>query len=50
MTERDRPEPERRPVVNDQEPTGEQGISSDRPGVDPGGYPGKRVVDEPDDD
>jgi hypothetical protein len=27
------------PVVNDQEPTGQQGTSSDRPGVDPGGYP-----------
>jgi hypothetical protein len=49
MSERDRPEPERRPVVDDQEPTGEQGISSDRPGVDPGGYPGKRVVEETDD-
>ena len=37
---------ENRPVVNDQEPTGEQGVSSDRPGVDPGGYPGKSQLDE----
>ncbi len=50
MSERYRPEPETRPVVNDQEPTGEQGISSDRPGVDPGGYPGPRVVDQQEDD
>jgi hypothetical protein len=30
---------ESRPVVDDQEPSGEQGISSDKPGVDAGGYP-----------
>jgi hypothetical protein len=39
---------ENRPVVNDQEPTGEQGTSSDRPGVDGGGYPEPRPrVDPP---
>ena len=35
-----------RPVVNDQEPTGEQGISSDRPGVDAGGYPEDPPMDK----
>jgi hypothetical protein len=30
---------ENRPLVNDQPASGEQGISSDKPGVDPGGYP-----------
>jgi hypothetical protein len=48
--ERDRREPEVRPVVNDQEPTGEQGISSDRPGVDAGGYPEEPALDKTDDD
>jgi hypothetical protein len=48
--ERAESEPDTRPVVNDQTPTGEQGISSDRPGVDPGGYPGPRVVAELEDD
>ena len=48
--ERAHVEAETRPVVNDQEPAGEQGISSDRPGVDPGGYPEKRVVDDAEDD
>jgi len=39
-------EAETRPVVNDQEPTGEQGISSDRPGVDAGGYPEDPPMDK----
>jgi hypothetical protein len=30
---------ENRPVTNDQTPTGEQGTTADRPGVDGGGYP-----------
>ncbi len=33
---------ERRPVTHDQEAAGEQGISSDKPGVDGGGYPEDR--------
>jgi hypothetical protein len=42
--ERDDPEharirAETRPVTHDQEPAGDQGISSDKPGVDGGGYP-----------
>jgi len=37
---------ENRPVVNDQEPVGEQGVSSDKPGVDPGGYPEERPLGE----
>jgi hypothetical protein len=48
--ERARTEAETRPVVNDQEPAGEQGISSDRPGVDPGGYPEKRAIEATEDD
>jgi hypothetical protein len=28
-----------RPLVNDQPASGDQGISSDKPGVDAGGYP-----------
>lgn len=44
--ERARVGAETRPVVNDQEPTGAQGITSDRPGVDPGGYPEESTLDE----
>ena len=43
--EKARVQAETRPVVNDQEPSGEQGISSDRPGIDPGGYPEKADTD-----
>jgi hypothetical protein len=38
-----------RPVVNDQPRQGQQGISSDKPGVDAGGYP-EEPPTEPDPD
>ena len=44
--EQARVQAETRPVVDNQEPTGEQGISSDRPGIDPGGYPEEAEADE----
>jgi hypothetical protein len=37
--ERVREEAEARPLVHDQAPDGDQGITTDKPGVDPGGYP-----------
>jgi hypothetical protein len=36
-----------RQITHDQEPEGAQGLSSDKPGVDPGGYPEEpRLPDE----
>ena len=33
-----------RSITHDQPATGEQGISSDKPGIDPGGYPEKPTL------